>query len=404
MKARGSRAEVMHGKAKRTSGGLMKKDLKYNKRRRIVSRKMSLRAKKEKRLEKAGYKTKKGTFNLFKKSKRSSGRRSRHRSRRRKSRRRQQGVNHKKYKMHGGADMMDTEGGSGSYYDDGSESYYDDRIGSYYDDGSRSLDPVEHDMLAWLADGARDDSGGGVADRVEEELRWAATYDDGDVIGIFVNEFDFIQRLLVNVTNTSITGMEWTRGEEEDIPVLISQRIPERLALDGGGQDNPVRAVDHRHDAPDAWVSLLRFLYNELWSKKWTHGDLSDNNIYFESPDFLVIDWESIMYWGDEARDWYTHNGGDWESGTRVTIDGVLLSVDNVYNILIDINNIFSTIKGWARDTWSAFHYSSEWDDVEELMDMRIDTLVRAGEDERYATDTNLSNLIEWYKTFVSML
>ena len=90
MKARGSRAEVMHGTAKRTSGGLMKKDLKYNKQRRIVSRKMSLRAKKEKRLEKAGFKTKKGVFGSFKKGKRVSGRRSRRRSKRR-SRRRQRG-------------------------------------------------------------------------------------------------------------------------------------------------------------------------------------------------------------------------------------------------------------------------------------------------------------------------
>ena len=64
----GSRAEVCHGTAKKTSGGLMKKDLKMNKRGRIVSRKMSDRAKKEKRLEKAGFKTKKGVFKKFKKS------------------------------------------------------------------------------------------------------------------------------------------------------------------------------------------------------------------------------------------------------------------------------------------------------------------------------------------------
>ena len=76
MKARGSRAEVMHGKAKRTSGGLMKKDLKYNKRRKIVSKRASARAKKDNRLVKAGYKTKKGVFSLNKK------RRSKRRSRR----------------------------------------------------------------------------------------------------------------------------------------------------------------------------------------------------------------------------------------------------------------------------------------------------------------------------------
>ena len=41
VKAVGSRAEVMHGTAKHTSGGLTKTDLKYNKAGRIVSRKRS---------------------------------------------------------------------------------------------------------------------------------------------------------------------------------------------------------------------------------------------------------------------------------------------------------------------------------------------------------------------------
>jgi len=58
----GSRAQVMHGNAKQTAGGLEKKDLKYNKQGKIVSKKMSTRAKKEKRLQKAGYITKKGQF------------------------------------------------------------------------------------------------------------------------------------------------------------------------------------------------------------------------------------------------------------------------------------------------------------------------------------------------------
>ena len=44
-----------------------------NKRGRIVSKKMSNRAKKEKRLEKAGYKTKKGKFTLFKAKKKKGG-------------------------------------------------------------------------------------------------------------------------------------------------------------------------------------------------------------------------------------------------------------------------------------------------------------------------------------------
>jgi hypothetical protein len=62
MRKRGSRAQVMNGSALRTPGGLRKKDLKYNKQGRIVSKKKSLRAKREKRLEKAGYKTEKGVF------------------------------------------------------------------------------------------------------------------------------------------------------------------------------------------------------------------------------------------------------------------------------------------------------------------------------------------------------
>ena len=61
----GSRAQVMHGNAKMTGGGLRKKDLKYNKQGKIVSKKMSQRAKKEKRLEKAGYTTRKGKFGAF---------------------------------------------------------------------------------------------------------------------------------------------------------------------------------------------------------------------------------------------------------------------------------------------------------------------------------------------------
>ena len=41
MKTIGSRAQVMHGGAMKTSGGLTKSDLKYNKWGRIVSRKKS---------------------------------------------------------------------------------------------------------------------------------------------------------------------------------------------------------------------------------------------------------------------------------------------------------------------------------------------------------------------------
>jgi hypothetical protein len=65
----GSRAQVMHGTADHTSGGLTKGDLKYNKAGRIVSRKKSMKAKKENRLVKLGFKTRKGKFGLIKKGK-----------------------------------------------------------------------------------------------------------------------------------------------------------------------------------------------------------------------------------------------------------------------------------------------------------------------------------------------
>jgi hypothetical protein len=61
----GSRAQVYHGTAKHTSGGLTKSDLKMNKRGSIVSIKASNVASKNKQLEKAGYKTKKGELKLF---------------------------------------------------------------------------------------------------------------------------------------------------------------------------------------------------------------------------------------------------------------------------------------------------------------------------------------------------
>jgi len=66
MKPEGSRAEVMHDKAKHTSGGLTKKDLKYNKQGRIVSKKKSISAKKDNRLKKAGWGYKKGEFGAVK--------------------------------------------------------------------------------------------------------------------------------------------------------------------------------------------------------------------------------------------------------------------------------------------------------------------------------------------------
>ena len=62
----GTKAQVWHGSAKHTSGGLTRKDLMKTKKGRIVSRRKHAAGKKAlKRLTKAGYKAKKGTFKLF---------------------------------------------------------------------------------------------------------------------------------------------------------------------------------------------------------------------------------------------------------------------------------------------------------------------------------------------------
>jgi hypothetical protein len=70
----GTRAQVWHGTARHTSGGLTKSDLMKNKAGRIVSRKKHHSAKKDNRLVKAGYKTKKGTFGFVKVGSRKRGR------------------------------------------------------------------------------------------------------------------------------------------------------------------------------------------------------------------------------------------------------------------------------------------------------------------------------------------
>lgn len=64
----GSKAQVWHGTAKHTSGGLTRKDLMKTKKGRVVSRKKHAAGKKAlKNLVKAGFKAKKGTFKLFRK-------------------------------------------------------------------------------------------------------------------------------------------------------------------------------------------------------------------------------------------------------------------------------------------------------------------------------------------------
>ncbi len=73
----GSKAQVYHGTAKHTAGGLTKKDLVMNKRGRIVSKKQMAAGKKAiTRLRKAGYVAKKGTFKLFTKKAKKAGRKS----------------------------------------------------------------------------------------------------------------------------------------------------------------------------------------------------------------------------------------------------------------------------------------------------------------------------------------
>ena len=72
MKAVGSKAEVWHGTARHTSGGLHKKDLMKH-HGRIISRKKHAAGKKAiKHLFAMGYKPKKGTFRLMSKSMRKS--------------------------------------------------------------------------------------------------------------------------------------------------------------------------------------------------------------------------------------------------------------------------------------------------------------------------------------------
>ncbi len=64
----GSRAQVWHGTARQTSGCLCKEDLIMNKNGRIVSKRKHATAKREKRLVKAGFLTKKGQFGYIKKA------------------------------------------------------------------------------------------------------------------------------------------------------------------------------------------------------------------------------------------------------------------------------------------------------------------------------------------------
>ena len=98
-KTEGSRAQVWHGTAKKTSGNLTKDKLMLNKHGRIVSRKKHFTAKKENRLVKAGFLTKKGHFGFITDTK--SHKRGRPRSASHK-RGRPKGSHNKKHRMKGG--------------------------------------------------------------------------------------------------------------------------------------------------------------------------------------------------------------------------------------------------------------------------------------------------------------
>lgn len=76
----GSRAQVWHGTAYKTSGGLTRSDLFYNKHGRIVSKAKHATAKRERRLQKHGYTARKGKFGAVKMA--SNGRRTRGKKRR----------------------------------------------------------------------------------------------------------------------------------------------------------------------------------------------------------------------------------------------------------------------------------------------------------------------------------
>ena len=73
----GSRAEVMHGTAHKTSGGLIKSKLHKNKWGRIVSRKKYVQSKKHNNLKAHGWTAKKGKFGAVRMRKSKSGTRKR---------------------------------------------------------------------------------------------------------------------------------------------------------------------------------------------------------------------------------------------------------------------------------------------------------------------------------------
>jgi len=92
----GTRAQVWHGTAYKTSGGLCKSDLMQNHAGRIVSKAKHATAKKEMRLLKHGYGTQKGKFGFVKIT-------GHHRGSRHSRRTRGRGRSHGRRRMHGGS-------------------------------------------------------------------------------------------------------------------------------------------------------------------------------------------------------------------------------------------------------------------------------------------------------------
>ena len=87
----GTRAQVWHGTAFKTSGGLTKSHIMQNKNGRIVSRSKHASAKRERRLIRAGYGTQKGKFGAVKLHGKSTRR---HSKSRRHSKKRGGGINY----------------------------------------------------------------------------------------------------------------------------------------------------------------------------------------------------------------------------------------------------------------------------------------------------------------------
>jgi hypothetical protein len=105
----GSKAQVWHGTAKHTSGGLTKKDLMRHKGRIISRRKHAIGKKAIKHLFALGFKPTKGRFSLMRKSMAHSG------SQRRGSRRGSRGSRRRTRRRGGAAGVMGSGGnGSGS--------------------------------------------------------------------------------------------------------------------------------------------------------------------------------------------------------------------------------------------------------------------------------------------------